>query len=230
MKSMRKSKREIAFSVITVIILCTASFLLWAYSMNKADNINQDTSANAISNDDNSANNNDTITNGSDTPAESTNISNVPITPTDSPSLAITENEDSIIYSDTKHGFQFSLTENWKGYTIQAEVWQGTAIDGENVGEVVEFGPKILIRHPDWTTDHPRQDIPIMIFTIDQWDIIVKEEMAVGAAPIGPSKIGSNSKYVFALPARYNFAYETGFEEVEEILDNNPIVPNESFE
>ena len=69
-----------------------------------------------------------------------------------------------------------------------------------------------------------------MIFTIDQWDIIVKEEMAVGAAPIGPSKIGSNSKYVFALPARYNFAYETGFEEVEEILDNNPIVPNESFE
>ncbi|MHB8129766.1 MAG: hypothetical protein ACYDEX_12285 [Mobilitalea sp.] len=211
MKTKRKSKREIAFSVITVIILCTASFLLGVYSMNREGKTDNDT-------------------NNSVSSAENENNSTVPSTSTDSPSPVSTEKEDKIVYDDTMHGFQFSLPESWKGYSIQAEVWLGTAIDGENSGEVVEFGPKILIRHPDWTTDQPRQDIPIMIFTIDQWDIILKEEMAVGAAPIGPSKIGSNSKYVFALPARYNFAYEIGFEEVEEILNNNPIVSNESFE
>jgi hypothetical protein len=49
-----------------------------------------------------------------------------------------------------------------------------------------------------------------MIFTIDQWNLIQQEKISVSAAPIGPSKLGQNSKYIFALPARYNFAYETG--------------------
>lgn len=42
----------------------------------------------------------------------------------------------------------------------------------------------------------------------------------------GPSKLGSNSVYVFALPPRYNYAFQTGFEEVEEILKGNPLWPS----
>jgi hypothetical protein len=36
-------------------------------------------------------------------------------------------------------------------------------------------------------------------------------------------EIGRSSIYVFALPARYNFAYPTGFEEVESIISGNPL-------
>jgi hypothetical protein len=60
-----------------------------------------------------------------------------------------------------------------------------------------------------------------MIFTPSQWDLIQKEKMAVSAAPIGPSELGHNTRYTFALPARYNFAYPTGWEEVEKIVDSN---------
>jgi len=68
-----------------------------------------------------------------------------------------------------------------------------------------------------------------MVFTIKQWDLVEKEEIALGAAPIGPSKLGSNSQYVFALPARYNFAYPTGFEDVEKIMESKPLVATENI-
>jgi hypothetical protein len=85
----------------------------------------------------------------------------------------------------------------------------------------------ISIRHPQWTAKNPRQDIPIMIFTITQWDSLQQEKFHIGAAPIGPSELGHNTKYVFALPARYNFAFPTGYEEVESILKSNPLQPIE---
>jgi len=43
------------------------------------------------------------------------------------------------------------------------------------------------------------------------------------AAPVGPKELGSNSKYVFALPARYNYEFLEGYEEVEAILESNPL-------
>lgn len=62
-----------------------------------------------------------------------------------------------------------------------------------------------------------------MIFTPEQWNLIEKEKLSVSAAPIGPSELGRNSKYVFALPARYNFAFPTGFEEVQKIIESKPL-------
>lgn len=62
-----------------------------------------------------------------------------------------------------------------------------------------------------------------MIFTMDQWNLIQQEKLAVGAAPIGPSELGRNATYVFALPARYNYAFLQGFEEVAQILTTNPL-------
>ena len=40
-----------------------------------------------------------------------------------------------------------------------------------------------------------------------------------------PSELGRNTSYVFALPARYNYAFPTGYNEVEEILQNKPLHP-----
>jgi hypothetical protein len=56
-----------------------------------------------------------------------------------------------------------------------------------------------------------------------------REEFHIGAAPIGPKELGRNSRYVFALPARYNFSFPTGFEEVEKILEGSPLQVNETF-
>ena len=62
-----------------------------------------------------------------------------------------------------------------------------------------------------------------MVFTIPQWDRMQAGEWHVGAAPISPLELGRNSRYVFALPARYNYAFLEGWEEVEQILQENPL-------
>jgi hypothetical protein len=129
-----------------------------------------------------------------------------------------------VAYENTRYGFCFYLPKTWEGFSIVEEQWDGT-----NNGKTVEIGPQLLIRHPDWTREAPRQDIPIMVFTLEQWNALQKGKFSVSAAPIGPSKLGSNSSYVFALPARYNYAFQIGFEEVEEILKRNPLWPSEDI-
>lgn len=131
------------------------------------------------------------------------------------------------IYRNTQFGFSFSLPESWNGYRIVTEKWEGRALDSRANGKIVETGLVIKIRHPEWTSENPRQDIPIMVFTLNQWDAQQQEEFHIGAAPVGPKELGRNSKYVFALPARYNYAFPTGYEEVERILEDNPLKPME---
>lgn len=134
---------------------------------------------------------------------------------------------DSIVYHNATYGFDFYLPESWEGYTVVTDTWEGQRVDGN--GDVVLNGPKLLIRSPDWTSDTPTQDIPILIFTPEVWDQVQQEQLAVSAAPIPPSELGRNSKYVFALPARYNFAYLPGWEEVQSILDGGALKPTENL-
>lgn len=135
------------------------------------------------------------------------------------------ETNHSIIYENTQYGFNFILPESWNGYTIVTDKWEGLTIGNSQGEAVAETGPIISIRHPLWTSKTPRQDIPIMIFTLTQWDLLRQEKFHIGAAPFGPSELGRNSSYVFALPARYNYAFPAGFEEMEKILDSNPLKP-----
>ena len=142
---------------------------------------------------------------------------------------AVYEKTDSTIYKNTQYGFNFSLPKTWKGYTIITDKWDGLSVSDLQSSKTVESGPIINIRHPEWTSQNKRQDIPIMIFTIKQWDALLKDEFHIGAAPIGPKELGRNSKYVFALPARYNFAFPTGYQEVENILNSNSLKPTEDY-
>ncbi|MEN6348718.1 MAG: hypothetical protein ABFD08_04880 [Syntrophomonas sp.] len=128
--------------------------------------------------------------------------------------------KNSVEYINPQYGFSFSLPVSWKGYSIVNDEWKGLAI---GTSTVMETGKMISIRHPLWSSQNPRQDIPIMIFTTRQWDSLQREDYHIGAAPIGPSELARNSRYVFALPARYNFAFPTGYEEVEKILAGKPI-------
>lgn len=132
---------------------------------------------------------------------------------------------EEVVVENKQYGFNFPLPASWKGYSIVTDKWKGVAsANGQE-----QTGPLLSIRHPEWTKENPRQDIPILIFTLDQWDALQKDKFHIGAAPIGPSELGRNSRYVFALPARYNFAFPTGYEEVEAVLANKPLQPTENF-
>jgi hypothetical protein len=156
-------------------------------------------------------------------PSVVTTSENTPVV-TESPVPSCLPNmSESIVYQNAEYGFTFALPTDWKGYSIVKSNWQGLAVTGDSGEKVVETGPIISIRNPQWTSKAPTQDIPIMIFTLDQWNALQNEDFHIGASPIGPSELGRNNQYVFALPARYNFAFPKGYEEVESILAGKPL-------
>lgn len=130
---------------------------------------------------------------------------------------------ETVVYTNQELGFSFTLPSEFKGYTILTGEWKGDDI--KNTGKKARTfqGPQVTIRDPRWTQQVPRQDIPIMAFTLEQWNQLQNGEFAVGAAPVNPSELGRNTKFVFALPARYNYAFPEGYEEVQTILDGNPL-------
>lgn len=127
---------------------------------------------------------------------------------------------DDIVYKDTKYGFTFSLPSGWKGYTVVVDKWEG---NNREKG-AVEGGPMIRIRHPGWTKENPRQDIPLMIFSLAQWEAVEQGSFVFGASGLGPSEIGRNRKYVFAILPRFN-PDVAGVREVELILQHGPLHP-----
>ncbi len=78
---------------------------------------------------------------------------------------------DTIEYRNNKYGFIFKLPKSWKGYSIIEEKWNYFTYDSKGQEVPVE-GPEIFIRHPKWTSTNPRQDITIMVFTIDEWNLL----------------------------------------------------------
>lgn len=129
-----------------------------------------------------------------------------------------------VVYSNEKYGFKISLPSGWEGYSVVKSNWKGDTVNSK--GEVslgAVSGEEILVRHPLWTQENPRQDIPIMIFTLSQWEDMQSDVFHIGAAPINPSELGRNFRYVFAIPARYNFAYLPGYEEVDQILQSKSL-------
>lgn len=137
---------------------------------------------------------------------------------------SIEDMDSTIEYNNQEYGFIFKLPLSWNNYSIIVDTWDGYSLDPLKGDGIIERGPFILIRHPKWTSEVKRQDIPILVFSIIQWNNLEKEEFHIGAAPIGPKELGRNSRYIFALPARYNYAFLDGFEEVEDILSSNSLV------
>ena len=125
-----------------------------------------------------------------------------------------------VVEYQSPYGFCLSLPHQWRGFSILDEHWQGIKPYG---GSEVTGGPEVIIRNPKWTETNPRQDIPIMVFTSRQWRSLQRGKFLVGPAPVGPSELGRNGKYVFALPARYNNAYSDGWQEVDNILKGHPL-------
>lgn len=119
------------------------------------------------------------------------------------------------VYYDTQYGFEIDLPQSWVGYSTLNSQWEGRDVA---TGKVTQTGPLITLRHPQWTSSAPREDMPVMVFTLAQWQLITSQKLSVGAAPIAPSLLGQNSKYILALPARYNYDFKTGWEEVDQLV------------
>jgi hypothetical protein len=128
----------------------------------------------------------------------------------------------SVLYINKRYGFSFTLPKSWKGYSIVVSEWGGSTLDKPTKSVA---GLAISIRHPSWTLADPYQDIPIMVFTYAQWKLVEENNLNVSAAPFEPNEIARNTKYVFALPPRFDYSNWTGTEEVDQLLQNHPLHP-----
>jgi len=128
---------------------------------------------------------------------------------------------EPVIYRNTQYGFCFQLPSDWKGFKVVLEKWGGTPF-GDTKGPPLE-GSELLLRDPRWTKDDPYQDIPIMVFTRAQWELAENNDYAFSAAPVGPSELGRNNRYVFLLPPRWiDFLEVKGVGEVLGLMSQNP--------
>jgi len=132
---------------------------------------------------------------------------------------------DRIVYRNSTYDFCVTLPASWTGYSIVTGEWTGEWIaDSPRPAVGLNLkGPKLLIRHPKWTASVPREDIPIMVFSLDQWKLVAAGQMSVSAAPYGPTELGRNEKFVFALPPRYDFDQREGVEEVVQLMNHLPL-------
>lgn len=133
---------------------------------------------------------------------------------------APSDNIPAPVYRNEAFGFSIALPESWRGFTvnhIKEDIYDVTGATTTNNGVVDSF-QLIELHHPLSTATNPREKMPIMVFTLTQWAHIQDQEWSVGAAPFPPSELGRNSVYVLALPARYNYDFKEGWEEVDVLV------------
>lgn len=128
---------------------------------------------------------------------------------------------DTVVYVNREYGFTFTLPQSWKGFRVLQCEWSGE----RDSGPVSEHGPVLRLRHPLYTEESPREDIPIMVFTKVQWRDVSDATLNVSAAPFPPDVLGRNRKYVFALRPRFTYDELEGVEEVREIVCGAPLRP-----
>ncbi len=133
-----------------------------------------------------------------------------------------TVSSTTIVYKSSDYGFNFTLPIGWTGYTVVNNkwIWSSAIV---TTSSNTQTGPKLLIRHPKWTAAAPYEDIPVLVFTLAQWEKYVAEEFNVSAAPMQASELSRNNKYVFALPPRWDFDYSIGFKEAQDIIAGKPL-------
>lgn len=121
---------------------------------------------------------------------------------------------ETVAYVNTRYGFRFDLPANWKGFCV---------VQKQRIVGSGEDAPLFLIRNPQYTKDDPREDIPIWVFTREQWKRVMRGDLPVSPAPILPDEVGRNTRYVFAVPPRYFNDNLPGYKEVFAILQSHPM-------
>ena len=126
-----------------------------------------------------------------------------------------------VVYHNADYGLTFTLPADWRGYTVLMQKWEGSSYrPAHDPQKTVARGPLIILRHPQWTSEHPRQDIPIEVFTCAQWELVHAETINLHAGGID-EEIEHNSRYVFAIYSRFAAGELTGSEEAGKIVEQN---------
>ena len=138
---------------------------------------------------------------------------------TDKVPVVASQTADWKTYTNTEYGFKLTFPDSWEGYIINKNSsWEGWIESMPSEGPDYS-GPLLIFKNPQTTTKQLWQDIPIMVFTPEVWKLVDGGKVSVSAAPVGPVKIGENSKYVFATPPRwYGFTDAIGWQEAIEIV------------
>jgi squalene-hopene/tetraprenyl-beta-curcumene cyclase len=134
-------------------------------------------------------------------------------------SLALLEWPRHVVYRNADYGFCFDLPAWWAGYKVIEDKWEARPPSGGQEAA----GPELRFRSPQWTEADPREDIPILVFTTAQWKLVEKEELLVSAAPVGPSEIARNKRWVFALPPRWNYDDLPGVDEANRLVGGDSL-------
>ncbi len=128
----------------------------------------------------------------------------------------------AVVYHNARYDLRFSLPASWRGHGVLVQEWKGqsyfVAVDKS---VVIERGPVIVLRHPQWRAEERYQDIPILVFTHGQWEARRKGGFCVGVGGV-EYEVGRTDRYVFAISSRFNADDSVkGWSEAGEILERN---------
>jgi hypothetical protein len=126
-----------------------------------------------------------------------------------------------LCYHNRQYDFTFFLPADWKGYSVLMQEWNAE-LESADYQKVIgtERGPMIVLRNPRWTPGEPYSDIPILVFTHNQWDAVKPQRLMVGAAG-SDYEISHNAKYVFGINSHHNWGELRGWEETGKIVQQN---------
>lgn len=111
-------------------------------------------------------------------------------------------------YDNAQFGFTFFLPAGWRGYSVLIQQLDDEAYSAaEDKQIIVGYTPMITLRHPQWQASAPYQDIPILVFTRDQWDALHHGKLWPSFFAGGMiNELWHNQRFVFAMSSRYNAA------------------------
>ena len=127
-------------------------------------------------------------------------------------------------YHDAGYGLTFSLPTSWRGYSVSVQQLDDeTYSPAEDRRILVGHTPMITLRHPRWQVSAPHQDIPILVFTRDQWNALHHGALWPSLFAGGVmDELWHDHDFVFVMSSRYNAADEvSGWKEVAEIVAQN---------
>ncbi len=143
---------------------------------------------------------------------------------------ATTENHPAglpVHYHNAQYDLAFWLPEDWKGYAVMVQHWDGeTYLSDKDKNIVSAHGPIIVLRNPLWKTDDLYQDIPIYVFTRRQWDATHLGKYDAASAGGVIDELWHNDKYVFGIHSR-TFGFNEDLKDwrkTENIVDRNCVV------
>jgi hypothetical protein len=127
-------------------------------------------------------------------------------------------------YHNAQNNFTFFLPASWRGYSALIQQWNGETYSPTADKLIVTgHGPIITFRHPQWQTNAPYQDLPVLVFTRAQWDLLHQGKLWPSLFAGGAmDELWHTQKFVFAMSSRYNAEDDVkGWKSAADIIKQN---------